>query len=69
MTIQEALNEIRSKPKWYFVTDDKGEFIPHPRLIQTAQKIEDGRAKPATIKKFFDTFGYDLEVNMNLRKA
>lgn len=69
MTIQEALNEIRSKPKWYFVTDDKGDLIPHPRLIQTAQKIEDGRAKPATIKKFFETFGYELVIDMNLDKA
>ena len=67
MTIQEALNEIRSKPKWYFVTDEHGELRERENLVQTAQRIEDGRAKPETIRRFFAQFGYELEVNMEVK--
>lgn len=68
MTIKEALTEIRSQPKWYFVSDGKGGIRQATHLIQTAQRIEDGRAKPETVRKFLAQFGYELELNMEARK-
>lgn len=62
MSISDALNEIRSVPKWYMTSSDRD------NLIQVAQRIEDGRAKPETIKKFFSKFGYDVELNMEVTK-
>lgn len=64
MTIQEALQEIRSVPKWYFV-----DGIEDTRLSQTARMIERGMCKPETVKAFFQRFGYSVEVNMEVRKA
>jgi hypothetical protein len=68
MTIQEALKELRSKPKWYFTPADKEEDTIRTKHILTAQRIEDGRCKPETIKTFFSHFGYEVEVNMEVRK-
>lgn len=59
MTIKEALAEIRSKPKWYFTPDEKEDDNIRTANILTAQRIEDGRAKPSTIKAFFAKFGYE----------
>ena len=67
MTIQEALNEIRSEPRWYYQMRD-GELIPETTLIVTAQRIENGRCKPDTIKRFFETFGYEVEINERVIK-
>lgn len=64
MTIKEALQEIRSTPKWYFV-----DGIEDTRLSQTARMIERDMCKPETVKSFFERFGYNVEVNMEVRKA
>lgn len=67
MTIKEALNEIRSEPRWYYQMRD-GNLVPETTLITTAQRIEDGRCKPDTIKRFFETFGYKVEINEKVIK-
>lgn len=57
MTVQEALDEIRSTPKWYFIGG-----IEDSRLINTARRIEVGIAQEETKRKFFARFGYDFQV-------
>lgn len=68
MSIIEALNKIRSEPRWYYQMRD-GELIPETTLIVTAQRIENGRCKPDTIKRFFETFGYEVEINQVVKKV
>lgn len=58
MTIKEALTEIRSQKGWYKIMDDEGNLKYHTDLINTAQRIEDNRCKPETVKAFFERFGY-----------
>lgn len=67
MTIKEALDEIRSEPKWYYQMRD-GELIPEATLLITAQRIESGRCKPETIKKFFEQFGYEFKIIIEVNK-
>lgn len=69
MTIEQALNEIRSEPKWYYRVDESGEMIPKSTLIAMAQRIEDNRAKPETIQAFFKKFGYTVTIKMEVSKA
>lgn len=66
MDEKEAIAHIRSTPKWYWEKDSNGEYNPNPRLIDTAQRIEDGRAKPTTIKSFFAKFGMAVEISMQV---
>lgn len=68
MTIEEALNEIRSEPKWYYKLGDNGEMTPKSTLIAMAQRIEDNRAKPETIQAFFKEFGYKVTIKMEVSK-
>lgn len=68
MTILEALNEIRSKTGWYYLSDGNGGIKPVSTLIGTAQRIEDGRCKPDTIKRFFEQFGYKVETSYLVTK-
>lgn len=67
MTIEDALKEIKSEPKWYYRIRD-GKLIPVATLVVTAQRIQDGRAKPSTVKKFFEEFGYKVEINQTVKK-
>jgi len=69
MSTQEALKKIRSIPKWYWERDDKGDYNPSPLLIQTAQRIEDGRAKPDTVKSFFAKFGFVVDYKIKVKKS
>lgn len=69
MTIKQALNEIRSKPKWYHIPNEStGKDTISTSLIQTAQKIEYGLAKPSTVRAFFDRFGYKVEFETKVTK-
>lgn len=68
MSIEEALNEIRSEKKWYWVPDGKGGVRASSSMMVMAQRIEDGRAKLQTIREFFQTFGYEVEMNMTVKK-
>ncbi len=58
MTIQEVVKDLRSQVKRYI---DAG--IRQSTYSRTLQRIEQGTAKPCTIKKFFNAFGYDGEFN------
>lgn len=69
MTILEALNEIRSEVGWYHISDGNGGTKPESTLIGTAQRIEDGRCKPDTIRKFFEQFGYKVETTYSVIKC
>lgn len=51
-----------------FETDERGSLKSHPTLIALAQRIEDGRSKPETMKRFFDKFGYKMETVINVVK-
>lgn len=66
MTLKEALDKVRSEPKWYWEKGEDGDYNPNPRLIDTAQRIEDGRCKPETIRCFFAKFGMRVEVTMEV---
>lgn len=68
MTIKEALEEIKSQPKWYMINDENGKLIQDSSLIVMAQRIEDGRAKPSSITRFFKLFGYEVNINMEVTK-
>lgn len=68
MTIQEALDEIRSRNKWYAIVDNDNNPVPQSNLFVTAQRIEQGDAKESTMRKFFDYFGYDLEISKKVVK-
>lgn len=67
MTIKEALDKIRSEPKWYYQMRD-GKLIPEATLVIVAQRIENGRCKPETIKRFFEQFGYEFKIHMEVIK-
>lgn len=68
MTIQEALDEIRSRNKWYAIVDNENNPVPQSNLFIVAQRIEQGKAKEDTIRKFFDYFGYELNVSKTVIK-
>lgn len=57
MTLEEAIKEITSKPKWYYVGG-----ITDSRLINTVTKIKAGLAKDSTIAKFLARFGYKIKI-------
>lgn len=65
----EALNKILNDcPKnqlWCAVTSDEREQI---WLRVTALRIKQGNVKPSTMRKFFSHFGYEVEVNMEVRR-
>jgi len=65
MTIKEALDKIKSEPKWYLISDNKGTV---KNLVNISKRIEDGTAKPSTIKEFFSYYGYDVVVKIEFEK-
>lgn len=69
MSTQEALKKIRSNPKWYWEKGGNGEYNSNPLLIQTAQRIEDGRAKPKTVKAFFAKFGFEVSYEIKVTEV
>lgn len=67
MTIKEALIEIKSRPKWYQILNEDGS-VNVSTMIYTAQRIEDGRCKPETIRSFFERFGYEYKFEEKIEK-
>ncbi|GEM_PF-2553416 len=65
MTIKEALEKIKSEPKWYLIPDDKGGL---KNLVNISKRIEDGTAKPSTIKEFFGHYGYEVVVKIEFER-
>lgn len=69
MTEKEALTEILSSAPnngtWYSVSESDTECT---WLRVTALRIKQGKVKPSTMRKFFNKFGYEVEVNMEVRK-
>lgn len=66
MTLKEALDKVRSEPKWYWEKGDDGDYNPNPRLIDTAKRIEHGLCKPETVESFFAKFRLRVEVTMQV---
>ena len=66
MTPKEALKEITSQPKWYVVLDDDGnrDSVKESTLRVTALRILNGSAKQDAMQRFFEKFGYELEINI-----
>lgn len=60
MTINQAIQEIQSEHKWWASEHKKEETWN--RI--TANNILLGTAKQATIKKFLNKFGYEIEINV-----
>lgn len=52
MTIQEVCTELRSELKPYIGK------MKHSTFFSTLARIENGSAKPATVKALFEKFGY-----------
>jgi len=57
MTIDEVLKEITSTPKYYIG------IMPQSTAARIGIAIRRHTAKPATIKRFFNSFGYEGEFN------
>jgi hypothetical protein len=55
MTLQEALKEITSKPKWY------AGKMKQSSASSVLRNIAAGTAKPKTVKEFMTLFGYEVE--------
>lgn len=70
MTIKEALSEVTKQHKWYLCVDKNGkqDLKEEARLRVTALRILNGTSKPDTMKKFFDQFGYDVQINMEVKR-
>lgn len=68
MTPEEALNKIISSTPnnqlWYKIVDDERK---QTLLRVTALNILKGNCKPDTLKKFFDMFGYEVDVQMSVK--
>lgn len=60
MTVQEAMNEITTKFKWYVIfKNNKSRLKKESHLRVTALRILNGTAKTASMKVFFKHFGYE----------
>lgn len=68
MNPRQALQQIKdSTPEtsiWYKISENYDEIN---WIRSTAKRIEDGVCKPDTLKKFFDMFGYDVDVQMSVK--
>lgn len=62
MTLQEAVKEITSKPKWYMGK------MPQSTASCTVRNIVAGTAKPKTVEKFMALFGYEPERELLWKK-
>lgn len=62
ITLQEAVNEITSTPKWYM-----GQ-MKQSTASMTVKAILKGNAKPKTVKSFMTKFGYEVEREMLWKK-
>lgn len=62
ITLQEAINEIISVPKWYVGK------VKQSTASMTVKSILTGCAKPKTIKNFMSKFGYEVEREMLWKK-
>jgi len=61
MSIKEALEEIKRLPKWYLIADSEGNISS---TFNIARRIEEGTAKPDTIKWFFSQYGYEVNIKI-----
>lgn len=67
MTPKEALKEITSKPKWYAV--NKGDRKGESTYRVAALRILNDTAGVNLMKSFFAKFGYEVEINMEVKKS
>lgn len=56
MTLQEVINDLRSRKKVYHEVGLKQAYFS-----QMLSKIETGKSKPDTARKFLGLFGYEVE--------
>lgn len=62
MTLQEAIKEITSKPKWYV------NKLNQSTASSTVRNIVAGTAKPKTVEQFMGLFGFEVEREMLWKK-
>lgn len=62
VTLQEAIKEIISTPKWY------AGKMKQSTASMTIKAILNGSAKPKTVKSFMDLFGFEVEKELMWRK-
>lgn len=55
MTLQEAIKQITSKPKWY------AGKLHQSTASNTLRNITAGTAKPKTVAQFMSLFGFEVE--------
>lgn len=68
MNPKQALQQIKDSTKegciWYKISENYDDIN---WIRSTALRIEQGVCKPDTLKKFFDMFGYDVDVQMSVK--
>lgn len=62
MTLNEALNEITAKPRYY------DGVMNQSNASKAVRDIRNGSAGTKKIANFLDKFGYKLEIRMEVRK-
>jgi len=62
VTLQEAIIEITSTPKWYV------NKLKQSTASMTVKAILAGNAKPKTVKAFMSKFGYEVEKELLWKK-
>lgn len=62
MTLQEAIKQITSKPKWY------AGKMNQSTASSTIRNIVAGTAKPKTVEQFMALFGFEVEKEMVWRR-
>lgn len=62
MTVQQAVTEITSKPRWY------DGVMSQSHGSQTLKAINNGSAGIKKIKNFIEKFGYKVEINLEVSK-
>lgn len=69
MNPQQALQQIKDNTPegsiWYKISENYDEVN---WIRSTAIRIENGTSKPETMKRFFNMFGYDIDVKMSVKK-
>lgn len=68
MKLNEVIEEITSKPKWYWTLYKDGNYRPNSTVFMTAKEIIKGKAKPQTVKRFLNRFGYDVDIKYEITK-
>lgn len=67
MTPEEALKEITSNPKWYVVLNNNGKTrntVKESTLRVTALRILNNNAESSSMRRFFERFGYKLNITI-----